>query len=189
MMMPRRVTVAVLLALAGSAFAHWPAGARGAETEPAAKCTEELVYARSEDGITNGGALFAPPKGSAKPVAVIWVHGSGVNFYYPTYVKIGRALAERGYACISVNTRMHDLGTIAGWRGEKRLRGGGYWGVNSEQRRDLSPRGSTLPSAGDSRRWCWPGTAPARPPSAITRRKSRTRASSGWSKLPGRFSR
>jgi pimeloyl-ACP methyl ester carboxylesterase len=128
----------VALALAGAAFLPGPAGVWGQDKEPAGKFTEELVYARSEDGITNGGVIFAPPKGSAKPTAVIWVHGWGVNFYYPTYVKIGRALAERGYPCISVNTRMHDIGTIAGWQGEKRLRGGGYWGVTSEQRRDLA---------------------------------------------------
>ena len=74
----------------------------------------------------------------AKPIAVLWIHGWGVNFYYPTYVGIGRALAERGYACIIGNTRMHDLGNVAGWRGEKRIRGGGYWGVASEESRDLA---------------------------------------------------
>ena len=51
---------------------------------------------------------------------------------------IGRALAERGYTCITANTRMHDLGNVAGWRGEKRIRGGGYWGVASEEVRDLA---------------------------------------------------
>jgi pimeloyl-ACP methyl ester carboxylesterase len=104
----------------------------------ARRFNEELVYARSEDGITNGGALFAPTKESARSVAVIWIHGWGVNFYYPTYVKIGRALAERGYPCITANTRMHDLGTVAGFHGEKRIRGGGYWGVPSEEMRDLA---------------------------------------------------
>jgi pimeloyl-ACP methyl ester carboxylesterase len=127
-----------VLVLLGAACLSWHGSVRGVEREASGKFTEELVFARSEDGITNGGAMFSPPRDSAKPVAVLWVHGWGVNFYYPTYVKIGRALAERGYACISVNTRMHDIGTIAGWRGEKRLRGGGYWGVPSEQRRDLA---------------------------------------------------
>ena len=60
---------------------------------------EELVYARSEDDIVSAGAIFAPPKALAKPIAVIWIHGWGVNFYQPTYVMIGRALAERGYTC------------------------------------------------------------------------------------------
>jgi pimeloyl-ACP methyl ester carboxylesterase len=33
---------------------------------------------------------------------------------------------------------MHDLGNVEGWRGEKRIRGGGYWGVASEEMRDLA---------------------------------------------------
>lgn len=81
--------------------------------------------------------LFMPARDQAKPIAVIWIHGWGVNFYYPTYVQIGRALARRGYAALTVNTRMHDIGNVEAWRGEKRIRGGGYWGVPSEQVRDL----------------------------------------------------
>jgi pimeloyl-ACP methyl ester carboxylesterase len=33
---------------------------------------------------------------------------------------------------------MHDLGTIAGFQGDKRIRGGGYWALNSEQDRDIA---------------------------------------------------
>jgi pimeloyl-ACP methyl ester carboxylesterase len=109
----------------------------GARKETSGKFTEELVYVQSEDGIPNGGAIFVPPKDSAKPIAVIWIHGWGVSFYQPTYVKIGRALAERGYTCIVGNTRMHDLGNVT-WKGDKRIRGGGYWGVASEQVRDIA---------------------------------------------------
>jgi pimeloyl-ACP methyl ester carboxylesterase len=102
------------------------------------KYPEELVYARASDDIVNGGAFFIPPKESTKPVAVIWVHGWGVNFYSPTYVRVGRALADLGYPCVAVNTRMHDIGTVAGYRDGKRLRGGGYWGVASEAVRDIA---------------------------------------------------
>jgi pimeloyl-ACP methyl ester carboxylesterase len=105
---------------------------------PAKVFTEELVSVQSKDGIANGGAVFAPPRDSAKPIAVIWIHGWGVNYYQPTYVKIGRALADRGYTCVTGNTRMHDLGNVAGWRWGKRIRGGGYWGVASEEVRDLA---------------------------------------------------
>ena len=97
---------------------------------------EELVYVRSTDDIVNGGAMFRS-KTSAKSIAVIWVHGWGTNFYSPTYAMIGRALAARGYTTISGNTRMHDLGNVAGYRDGKRIRGGGYWGVASEEVRDL----------------------------------------------------
>lgn len=99
---------------------------------------EELVHAKSSDGINNGGAMFMPPKEAAKPIAIIWVHGWGVNFYYPSYVNIGRALAERGFPCLTVNTRMHDIGTIAAFKDDKRIRGGGYWGATSEQDRDIA---------------------------------------------------
>jgi pimeloyl-ACP methyl ester carboxylesterase len=51
---------------------------------------------------------------------------------------IGRALAERGYTCITANTRMHDIGNVEAWRGEKRIRGGGYWGLASEEVLDLA---------------------------------------------------
>jgi pimeloyl-ACP methyl ester carboxylesterase len=102
----------------------------------AGKFPEELVYVRSSDDIVNAGALFTS-KASPKPLAVIWIHGWGTNFYSPTYAMIGRALAARGYTTISGNTRMHDLGNVAGHRYGKRLRGGGYWGVASEEVRDL----------------------------------------------------
>src|SRR5262249_49572779 len=42
------------------------------------------------------------------------------------------ALRRSGYPCITVNTRMHDIGSVAGYRDGKRLRGGGCWGVRSE---------------------------------------------------------
>jgi len=102
------------------------------------KFAEQIVYVRAKDDIVNGGVLFAPPKNSVKPIAIIWIHGWGVNFYSPTYVAIGRALAERGYTCIAGNTRMHDIGTVEGERYGKRIRGGGYWGIPSEEVRDLA---------------------------------------------------
>jgi pimeloyl-ACP methyl ester carboxylesterase len=102
------------------------------------KFPEELVYVRSTDDVVNGGVMFTASTTSAKPVAVIWIHGWGTNFYSPTYTMIGRALAARGYTTIAGNTRMHDLGNVAGYRHGKRVRGGGYWGLASEEVRDLA---------------------------------------------------
>lgn len=100
--------------------------------------TEEIVHVRSEDDVVSGGAFFAPPKGTAKPIAIVWIHGWGVNFYSPTYVAIGRALAGLSYATLTANTRMHDIGNVLKYSSGKRVRGGGYWGVASEEVRDLA---------------------------------------------------
>lgn len=126
------------IALLGLMFLLWRGRVPRAEKMMPGKFPEQLVYVRSNDDTVNGGAIFTPPKDSAKPIALIWIHGWGVNFYYPTYVAIGRALADRGYTCITANTRMHDIGTVAGYRHGQRIRGGGYWGVPSEEVQDLA---------------------------------------------------
>jgi len=129
---------AAVLAILGAILLLWRGRMLRPERMTAGKFPEQIVYVRSQDDIISGGAIFTPPKDAAKPVAIIWIHGWGVNFYQPTYVAIGRALAEHGYTCIAGNTRMHDLGNVEAWRGEKRIRGGGYWGVASEEVRDLA---------------------------------------------------
>ena len=126
-----------MLSVVGAVLAWQSYGPRTV-TVSAGKFPEQLVYVRSSDDIINGGAMFTPPTASAKPIAVLWVHGWGTNFYSPTYAMIGRALAERGYTTIIGNTRMHDLGNVAGYRQETRIRAGGYWGVASEEVRDLA---------------------------------------------------
>jgi len=105
---------------------------------PEATLPEEVVYAASNDSVINAGLLFHPKKDFENSIAVIWVHGWGVNFYSPSYVSIGRAFAQRGYTFISVNTRMHDLANVEGYKNGKRIRGGGYWGIASEQTKDIS---------------------------------------------------
>jgi len=105
---------------------------------PEARLPEEVAYAASSDSVINAGLLFHPKKDSTKPIAIIWVHGWGVNFYSPSYISIGRAFAGKGYTCISVNTRMHDLANVEGYKNGKRVRGGGYWGIASEQTKDIS---------------------------------------------------
>lgn len=109
-----------------------------AVTVTAGKFPEELVYVRSTDDVVEGGVLFTASKTLAKPMAVVWIHGWGTNFYSPTHAMIGRALAARGFTTISGNTRMHDLGNSLKYKNGKRIRGGGYWGVASEEVRDLA---------------------------------------------------
>jgi len=110
-------------------------GTRGASAAVAA--AEELVYARTDDGIVDAGAVFTPRGSVDKRIAVIWIHGNGVNFYYPSYVKLARELAQRGLTTIVGNTRMHDLGNIEAFRETANVRGGSYWGITTDQVRDV----------------------------------------------------
>ena len=109
------------------------------ESQKPGRFPEQLVFVQSADDVVSGGVLFTSRKQLSKPLAIIWVHGWGANFYSPSYVGIGRGLAERGFTTISVNTRMHDIGNVEKYtlRG-KRVRGGGYWGVTSEDARDIA---------------------------------------------------
>lgn len=121
------------------------------------------MHVRTTDGITNGGVIFTVRSNSPGTVAVIWVHGQTVNFYEPTYLNILRAIASRGYTTLAGNTRMHDLGNVAGYRGQVRIRGGAYWGVPTEQVRD-SQRGSASRRNEASRRSSSSDTARGLPP-------------------------
>jgi pimeloyl-ACP methyl ester carboxylesterase len=138
---PALVGAAAAVALLGAAPLIWQRHAPRSVTVSVGRFPEELVYVRSEDDVVNGGVKFmasqAVAKPIAKPIAVIWIHGWGVNFYSPTYVMIGRALANRGVTGFSVNTRMHDIGNVQQYVAGKRVRGGGYWGIPSEQTRDI----------------------------------------------------
>jgi pimeloyl-ACP methyl ester carboxylesterase len=132
------VAIAATLALVGSMALAWQRLAPRTVTTTSGKFPEELVYVRSSDDVVNGGAMFRPPKSESRPIAIIWMHGWGVNFYQPTYVMIGRRLAERGFTTIAINTRMHDIGTIEKQPFGKRVRGGGYWGVPSDETKDIA---------------------------------------------------
>ena len=126
----------VLLAgafLTGSKVGHHP------ENQKPGKFPEQLVYVRSNDDVIDAGAFFVPPRDIAKPIAVIWIHGWGANFYTPGYVGIARALANRGYATVVGNTRMHDIGNVEKYSFlGKRVRGSGYWGVTSQDTLDIA---------------------------------------------------
>lgn len=129
---------AAALVVAGAGALIWQQVGPRAVTVTVGQFPEQLVYVRSDDDIVNGGEMFAPSADSSGNIAIIWIHGWGANFYEPTYVMIARRLAERGLTTVVANTRMHDLGNVAGWQGDKRIRGGGYWGVASEQARDIA---------------------------------------------------
>ena len=138
--MVKRVCFAILglAVLAGGDFLIRRTLAPRPENQKPGKFPEQVVFVRSKDDVVSGGVLFTASKQTAKPVAVVWIHGWGANFYLPSYVGIGRALAERGFTTISANTRMHDIGNVEKYDLGKRVRGGGYWGVTSEDARDIA---------------------------------------------------
>jgi hypothetical protein len=109
------------------------------ENQKPGKFPEQLVYVRSADDVVSGGVLFTSTSASSKSLAIIWVYGWGSNFYTPSYVGIGRELAEHRFPTISVNTRMHDIGNVEKYTLlGRRVRGGGYWGITSEDARDIA---------------------------------------------------
>ena len=110
------IGAAAALAVLGIAFVVWRQLGLRPVTVSVGRFPEQLVYVRSTDDVVNGGALFTPSKESAKDIAVVWIHGWGTNFYSPTYVMVGRALAERGLTTVSVNTRMHDIANVQQYR-------------------------------------------------------------------------
>ena len=132
-----------LVGLAGIAllavFVLWLKIPRGPQIPVPGPFPEQVVYVQATDDVVDAGDLFTAPKSVSKPLAIIWVHGWGTNFYNPSYVAIGRELAARGFTTISVNTRMHDLANVEKYTPDgRRVRGGGYWGVTSEDALDIA---------------------------------------------------
>ncbi len=98
---------------------------------------EQLVTTVTKDSLQLSGLLLKPRKTKTNKTGVIWVHGAGQNFYYPSYVQIARQMAARGYAFLTINTRMHDIGCFLSYKDEVALRGGTYWGIPSKVSLDI----------------------------------------------------
>jgi predicted alpha/beta-fold hydrolase len=105
----QRTARATAVAMLCAALSIGQSIAAQANDQKAGETTERIVQVQSKDEVADFGAIFTPPKNVAKPIAVIWIHGAGVNFYSPTYLAISRDLAKRGYTVITGNTRTHDL--------------------------------------------------------------------------------
>jgi pimeloyl-ACP methyl ester carboxylesterase len=107
---------------------------------------EEIVFAPSADQRWLAGVLMRPNQDARRPVGVICIHGANASFYLPTYVALGRALAERGYLYLSANTRGHDVGNVDfPWplntlpeTGPKIHLGGGGWSRFEEVAHDVA---------------------------------------------------
>ena len=61
------------------------------------------------DGTTNTAAVIQPRDAQPQSTPLlIHVHGSGGSLYEVTGAQLGLALAQRGYASLTINTRQHD---------------------------------------------------------------------------------
>lgn len=71
----------------------------------------QMISTRTEDGVLLHGALYEPAAPTG--VAVFLIHGGWGNFYTGLGRFLPGVLAEAGFACLSLNTRDHDYGTVA----------------------------------------------------------------------------
>jgi len=98
-----------------------------------------LVTTETADRLVLTALLVTPVARQPNPVAVLWIHGASENFYLRSYVNIARETAARGYAFVSANTRMHDIGSVVSYRPDlQNRRGGTYWGIPSRQTTDIA---------------------------------------------------
>jgi dienelactone hydrolase len=112
----------------------------------------ELVQVTTRDGLRLDGMYQSATAPAALPLdALVFVHGTGGNFYSSTLFDL---LAERarslGIAVLRVNTRGHDLmSTAVTSRGGQRL--GAAYEVVDDCRHDLAAWLAWLPQKGHSR--------------------------------------
>jgi pimeloyl-ACP methyl ester carboxylesterase len=100
-------------------------------------CTEELVWATTEDGANHDGVVIRPTEPS-RSLAVVWIHGFSGRFCEPFSIRIGRQLASEGYTVVSGNNRGHHLGArIWSSDGKPRL-AGAWWEKISESPLDIA---------------------------------------------------
>ena len=150
--------------------------------------TSRLSHARRDD-IVSGGMMFSPPRDSPKPLAIIWIHGWGVNFYEPAYVAIGRALAQQGLhrnRWQHPNARSRKRGDATRRASASAAAATGAWRV-----RDLatSRPGSTSPRPTDSSRSSSRVIAPVGERCAPSSRRRTIRGSSASCSPPALCSR
>lgn len=99
--------------------------------------TEEIVWAETEDGLRQEGAVIRPAGGETRPIPVVWIHGLTGRFSERHAILIGRTLAARGHTFVTGNNRGHDVGANFWTRDGRPKRGGGWWEVYEEAPYDV----------------------------------------------------
>ena len=101
------------------------------------RTSEALVTTTTEDGVQSDGLLIRPARRTPGPIAVVWIYGAGDNFYRPSFLRIGRALAGRGIAFIGGNTRGHDYGSFSRREDGDHVFGGVAWEMLEDSPHDV----------------------------------------------------
>lgn len=99
--------------------------------------SEEIVWAETEDGLRQEGAVIRPASGEARPIPVVWIHGLTGRFSERHAILIGRTLASRGFTFVTGNNRGHDVGANYRTRDGRLKRGGGWWELYEEAPHDV----------------------------------------------------
>lgn len=114
----------------------------------------DLVRVNTGDGVRLDGALRVPAAGAggALPIdAAVLVHGTGGSFYSSTLLEaIATRLVELGAAALTINTRGHDLASVASAIDGPRRAGAAFEDV-SRASEDLSAWLAFLRSRGYAR--------------------------------------
>jgi len=91
--------------------------------------TVELVEVQTSDGLRLNGALHLPAESDPRHRidAVLFLHGTGSNFYGARLTRgLTPAMLSWGSAVLAVNTRGHDLVSVASGTSGPRLQGAAY---------------------------------------------------------------
>jgi pimeloyl-ACP methyl ester carboxylesterase len=75
---------------------------------------EFLVDVETADGLILPGARIVPAAADGESV-VVWLHGFGSSYDYAPCLRVGRALADAGFAFLSVTARGHH-GAVTAWQ-------------------------------------------------------------------------
>lgn len=79
----------------------------GPQTAPASGAVEQVTL-RTGDGVRLDGLLYRAA--TARPTALVLVHGYAGNFYSAYFPALAQAAATEGYDTLAVNMRDHDSG-------------------------------------------------------------------------------
>jgi pimeloyl-ACP methyl ester carboxylesterase len=98
---------------------------------------EQIVFARTADGITLEGAFIEPVGMEEAREPLLWLHGQHLAFSEPEYVALARVMAAMGRPVLLANTRGKGFGSWHRTASSVRL-GGSGWELFQESLGDIA---------------------------------------------------